>query len=77
MKFLNTVYHNDGKIAIDTKNPPENSGGFESQQLFAFLDSSLWCYHQKRENYNSKDIGSKFVVNAFLRGLIVTFFADN
>ena len=49
MKFLNTVYHNDGKIAIDTKNPPEFSGGFESQQLFAFLDSSLWCYAQKGE----------------------------
>ena len=49
--------------------------------LYKFNDLDLIAVRgalcKKRGDYNSKDIGSKSVVNAFLRGLIVTFFADN
>jgi hypothetical protein len=41
------------------------------------LIAACGAIRKRGGNYNSKDIGSKSVVNAFLRGLIVTFLADN
>ena len=56
-----------------------------SKSLILLMGEVLTCqtllqperYQQKRKNYNSKDIGFKFSVNAFFRGLIVTFLVDN